>query len=113
MKKSGIIDLSISIDVGSLKAIMILIMVFRVSYRTTRTGRLHIHHSTTDACFINAAFCGINCDYYISKYVELSLRPCSHHSFETGTVPERNRAPVFTPVPLRAVVPERADHLAM
>ena len=41
------------------------------------------------------------------------LRPCSHHSFGTGTVPERNRAPVFTPVPLRPVVPERADHLAM
>ena len=39
--------------------------------------------------------------------------PCSHHSFGTGTVPERNRAPVFTPVPLRPVVPERADHLAM
>ena len=38
---------------------------------------------------------------------------CSHHSFGTGTVPERNRAPVFTPVPLRPVVPERADHLAM
>ena len=42
-----------------------------------------------------------------------SLRPCSHHSFGTGTVPERNRAPVFTPVPLRLVIPERADHLAM
>ena len=41
------------------------------------------------------------------------LRPCSHHTFGTGTVPERNRAPVFTPVPLRPVVPERADHLAM
>ena len=41
------------------------------------------------------------------------IRPCSHHSFGTGTVPERNRAPVFTPVPLRPVVPERADHLAM
>ena len=27
--------------------------------------------------------------------------------------PERNRVPVFTPVPLRPVVPERADHLAM
>ena len=40
-------------------------------------------------------------------------RPCSHHTFGTGTVPERNRAPVFTPVPLRPVVPERADHLAM
>ena len=40
-------------------------------------------------------------------------RPCSHHSFGTGTVPERNRAPVFTPVPLRPVVPERTDHLAM
>ena len=43
----------------------------------------------------------------------LKLRPCSHHSFGTGTVPECNRAPVFTPVPLRLVVPERADHLAM
>ena len=43
----------------------------------------------------------------------MELRPCSHHSFGTGTVPERNRAPVFTPVPLRPVVPERADHLAM
>ena len=42
-----------------------------------------------------------------------ALRPCSHHSFGTGTVPERNRAPVFTPVPLRPVVPERSDHLAM
>ena len=41
------------------------------------------------------------------------LRPCSHHSFGTGTVPERNRVPVFTPVPLRPVIPERADHLAM
>ena len=40
-------------------------------------------------------------------------RLCSHHSFGTGTVPERHRAPVFTPVPLRPVVPERADHLAM
>ena len=35
------------------------------------------------------------------------IRPCSHHSFGAGTVPERNRAPVFTPVPLRPVVPER------
>ena len=42
-----------------------------------------------------------------------ALRPCSHHSFGTGTVPERNRTPVFTPVPLRPVVPERADHLTM
>ena len=31
----------------------------------------------------------------------------------SGTVPERNRAPVFTPVPLRPVVPERADHFVM
>ena len=41
------------------------------------------------------------------------LKPCSHHRFGTGTVPERNQAPVFTPVPLRPVIPERADHLAM
>ena len=38
-----------------------------------------------------------------SKAVVL-IRPCSHHSFGTGMVPER---------PLRPVVPERADHLAM
>ena len=43
----------------------------------------------------------------------LLLRSCSHHSFGTRTVPERNRAPVFTPVPLGLVVPERADHLAL
>ena len=50
----------------------------------------------------------------LSSSVTLELlRPCSHHTFGTGTVPERNRAPVFTPVPLRPVVPERADHLAM
>ena len=42
-----------------------------------------------------------------------SVRPCSHNSFGTGTGPERNRAPVFPPVPLCPVVPERADHLAM
>ena len=50
---------------------------------------------------------------YAHAIVLFVLRPCSHHSFGTGTVPERNRAPVFTPVPLRPVVPERADHLAM
>ena len=50
-------------------------------------------------------------DYTNTKLVW--IRPCSHHTFGTGTVPERNRAPVFTPVPLRPVVPERADHLAM
>ena len=49
----------------------------------------------------------------IPQMFDNSLRPCSHHTFGTGTVPERNRAPVFTPVPLRPVVPERADDLAM
>ena len=42
-----------------------------------------------------------------------SFRPCSHHRFETRTVPEPFQLPVFRPVPLRALVPERADHLAM
>ena len=42
-----------------------------------------------------------------------TLRPCSHHRFGTGTVPEPFQSPVFRPVPLRPVVPERADHLAI
>ena len=42
-----------------------------------------------------------------------TMRPCSHHNFGTGTEPERNRAPVFTPVLLGPVVPERANHLTM
>ena len=41
------------------------------------------------------------------------LRPCSHHRFGTGTVPEPFQLPVFRPVPLRPLVPVRADHLAM
>ena len=40
-------------------------------------------------------------------------RPCSHHRFETRTVPEPFQLPVFRPVPLRPLVPVRADHLAM
>ena len=48
------------------------------------------------------------------KIVRNSLvRPCSHHRFETRTVPEPFQLPVFRPVPLRPLVPERADHLAM
>ena len=43
----------------------------------------------------------------------MTLRPCSNHRFETGTVPEPFQSPVFRPVPLCPVVPERADHLAM
>ena len=54
-----------------------------------------------------------NANYVANTQILGYIRPCSHHSFGTGTVPERNRAPVFTPVPLRPVVPERADHLAM
>ena len=45
--------------------------------------------------------------------VMTSLRPCSHHRFETRTVLEPFQLPVFRPVPLRPLVPERADHLAM
>ena len=41
------------------------------------------------------------------------LRPCSHHRFETRTVPEPFQLSVFRPVPLRPLVPVRADHLAM
>ena len=51
--------------------------------------------------------------YYLLPFCSKPLRPCSHHSFGTGTVAERNRAPICTPVPLRPVIPERADHLAM
>ena len=29
------------------------------------------------------------------------IRPCSHHRFETGTVPEPFQLPVFTSVPMR------------
>ena len=46
-------------------------------------------------------------------YVILDHVHTGHHSFGTGAEPERNRAPVFTSVPLCPVVPERADHLAM
>ena len=51
---------------------------------------------------------------YVALCAQLpKIRPCSHHRFETRTVPEPFQLPVFRPVPLRPLVPERADHLAM
>ena len=48
-----------------------------------------------------------------SVQAQIRVRPCSHHRFETGTVTEPFPLPVFTSIPLRPLVPVRADHLAM